>query len=89
MIQLYITVLLFEVPLKLVRRIKICINENYSKVRIGKHLPDTFPVQDDPKDVLSPFLFTFALEYAFRKVQEGQVGCPIEGHISFWSVLMM
>jgi len=26
----------------LVKLIKICLNENYSKVRIGKYLPDVF-----------------------------------------------
>jgi hypothetical protein len=32
----------FGVPLKLVRLIKMCLNETYGKVRIGKHLSDNF-----------------------------------------------
>jgi hypothetical protein len=32
----------FGVPLKLVRMIKMCLNEMYSKVHIGKHLCDNF-----------------------------------------------
>jgi hypothetical protein len=32
------------VPMKLVRLIKMCLNETYSKVRIGKHLSDNFPI---------------------------------------------
>jgi hypothetical protein len=30
----------FAVPMKLVRLIKICLNETYSKVHIGENLPD-------------------------------------------------
>jgi hypothetical protein len=34
----------FGVPMKLVRSIKMSLNETYSKVRIGKHLSANFPV---------------------------------------------
>jgi hypothetical protein len=46
----------------------MCLNETYSKVRIGKHLSDSFPIQNGLKlgDVLSPLFFNFALEYAIR-----------------------
>jgi hypothetical protein len=33
-----------EVPMKLVRLIKMCLNGMCSKVSIGKHLSDTFPI---------------------------------------------
>jgi hypothetical protein len=58
--------------MKLVRLIKMCLNETYSKVSIGKHLSDCFSIQNGLKqgDALSPLLFNFALEYAIRNFQE-------------------
>jgi hypothetical protein len=48
---------------------KTCLNETYSKVHIGKHLSDSFPIKNGLKqgDALSPLLFNFALEYDIRK----------------------
>jgi hypothetical protein len=45
--------------MKLVRLIKMCLNKTYIKVHIGKHLSDSFPIQNDLKqgDALLPLLF--------------------------------
>jgi hypothetical protein len=50
--------------IKLVRLIKMCLNETYSKVCIGKYLSDSFHIQNGLKhgDALSPLLFNNALE---------------------------
>jgi hypothetical protein len=58
--------------MKVVRFFKMCLNKTYSKVRTGKHLSDSFPIQNGLKlgDALLPLLFNFTLEYAIRKVQE-------------------
>jgi hypothetical protein len=49
--------------MKLVRLIKMYLNETYSRVRVGKHLSDMFPIKNGLKqgDVLSPLFFNFAL----------------------------
>ena len=61
----------FDIPMKLVRLIKMCLNETDSRVQVGKLLSDMFPIRNGFKqgDALSPFLFNFAVEYAIRRVQ--------------------
>jgi len=68
---LYNIVIEFGIPMNLVRLIKMCLNETYSRVQVGKHLFDMFCIRNGLKqaDALSPFLFNFALEYAIRRVQ--------------------
>jgi len=56
----YNTFIEFGSPMKLVRLIKICLNETYSRVRVGKHLSYMFPVTTVLKqgDALSQLLST-------------------------------
>jgi hypothetical protein len=67
---LYNILIKFGITMKLVRLIKMCLNETYSKVCFGKHLFNTFPILNCLKqgDTLSSLLFNSGLEYTIRKV---------------------
>jgi hypothetical protein len=67
--ELYNILIEFGIPRKLVGLIKMCLNETYSRVRIGKTLCDKFTIENGltQGDALSPLLFNFALEYAIRR----------------------
>jgi hypothetical protein len=69
---LYNILLVVGITKKLVRVIKMCLNETCSQVCVGKLFSDKLPIQNELKqgNALSPLLFNFALEYAIRRAQE-------------------
>jgi len=66
--------------MKLVRLTKMCLIEMYNRVRIGKHLCDTFPFRNDLKQevALLPLFFNATLQYAIRRVQVNQNGLKLK-----------
>jgi hypothetical protein len=70
---LYSLLIEIGIPIILIRLSRVYLNETYkySKVHLGKHLSDIFPIKDVLKqDELSPLLFSFALESVVWSVQE-------------------
>ena len=61
---LYNILIEFGIPIKLVRLIKMCLNEIYSRVCVGKHVSHMFTIRNGLKqgDALTPMFFNFALE---------------------------
>jgi len=76
---LYNTVIEFCIHMKLIRLIKMCLNETYSTVWVGKNLFDMLPIKNGLKqgDALSSLIFNFAAEYAIWKVKVNQDGLKL------------
>jgi hypothetical protein len=57
--------------MKLGRVIKMCLNATCSRIQVGRHLSDMFPIKNGLKQggALLPLVYNSAVEYAIRRVQ--------------------
>jgi len=76
---LYTILIKFGIAMKLVRLIKMCLNEIYSRVQVGKNMSGMFPIRNGMTqgDALSPLPFNLALEYTIWRVQVNQDGLKL------------
>jgi len=60
---LYNILVEFGIPKKLVRLIKMCLTETYSRVGVGKNLSEMFPIRNGLKqgDALLPLLWSMPI----------------------------
>jgi hypothetical protein len=58
-----------------------CDSETYSKVRIGKYFPISFPILNvlSTRDALTSLVFRFGLLQTIRYFQEYQMGLKLNG----------
>ena len=70
------TLVKFRIFMKLVRLIKMCLNETHNRVWLGRHLSDMCPIKNGLQQgaVLSLFFFICVLEYAIKRVPVKQDG---------------
>jgi hypothetical protein len=71
----------FGIPMKLLKIIKMCLNETYTRVQESKHLSDMFFIRNGLKqgDASSPLFFSCAIEYTIRRVRINQDGLKLNG----------
>jgi len=69
----------------------MCLNETYIKVRIGRNVPNAFPIQKGVKEgaVLFLSIFKFPLIYAIWKPKKIKNVWNRMKHIMSWSVVKM
>jgi len=78
----YIVLIEFSTPVKLLRLIKMCLNETYSTVPIGSHVSDMFPFKNGlKKEDAYHQCYQLCLEYTITRVQANQ-GLEIKWYIS-------
>jgi hypothetical protein len=88
---LYDILIVFGIPMKLVRLIKTCLNGTCSGVQEGRHLSDMCPVRNGLKqgDALLLLFFNCALEYTIRRVRVNQDDLKLNGTHRFWFLMML
>jgi len=74
------TLIIFEVPTKIVIMIKLCMNKTRCKVKFNQHFSDEFEIKTGLQegDTLSPVFFNIALETIINETQNKYGGLNLE-----------
>lgn len=74
----------YQIPQKLIKLIKMCVEGSRCKVRVERDYTDSFEVKTGVRqgDGLSPILFNLVLEEALRKVKDTAGGAFVDGKIN-------
>jgi hypothetical protein len=69
------------IPMKLVRPIKMCLNQTHRKVHTGKHLSDPFPIQNGLKKwrCFISTAFQLCFRICIRRIEENQEELEVNG----------
>lgn len=69
-----------KIPAKLVRLVKVCVQNSKFKVKFNSVMSEVFPIETGLRqgDALSPILFNIAMQSVIRKVQKDSIGLKIE-----------
>jgi len=73
----------FGIPMKLVRLIKMCVNETYNRVWVGKHMSDMFPIKNGLKKRRSFIAIAFQLYFRICHYQGS--GKPAKLEIKYYA----
>ena len=63
---MYSILIEFGIPKKLVRLIKMCLTETYSRVRVGKNLSEMFPIRNGLKQGDANYVQNFVQHPALK-----------------------
>ena len=86
----YYVLIKFGVTMKLIRLIKMCVNETCSRVQVGKQLSDMFCIKNGLRQggTLLPLLVNVAWNISLGGVQVNQDGLKLNGTHQ-WFILIL
>jgi len=72
--RLWETLRTFDIPMKIIRMVKLCNSKTYSRVKFGNEMSTAFEIKNGlrQEDAMSPILFNTELESVIREISNGE-----------------